>query len=220
VCRSESNNELKPNICLPPKDEIDTGRLSGALVARRILRRLAVHSVRLILTTLFCLLMAPYAQGQDPSRSRVIAISELSDTVENEIVRDFLNGLDREIGKLAELYPQLSDWNVERKGDAWLDAGKKRTEASLVYAHSLMKTKSSNYLERYGPEGFYLRVEVLSQRRSVRLEGASIGTVIFGTRLGNGCLFAEVLSAHPKVPELEKRITEIIKKGSSQQPCY
>jgi hypothetical protein len=132
----------------------------------------------------------------------------------------YLNEVVKEIDKLIEDYPQLSSWKVKKDGKTRFEAGKERTSNRLTYAHGLKESKSSNYLDQYGTEGFYLDVRIVSQRHFSMLSGVSVNTVVFGWSVADGCLVAGVMSANPKVPELEKKITEILKGGLSRKPCY
>ena len=174
---------------------------------------------KLIFISILFFLAAPFSIAQESSKVKIIDLAKLSDTLDKEKVEQYLNEIDEEVGELIGQYPQLSDWKLNRKEQAWSGTGKKRTDTSLEYAHGLRRTESPNYLDWYGPEGFFLDVQVVTQKHYMMLQGASTNTIVFGASLGNGCVLASMTSAHPKVPELDKKVSEIIKKRLSPQNC-
>ena len=155
--------------------------------------------------------------AQESSGGRVISRAELSDTVDQEKAERYLKDVAEAIEKLIPEYLQLSSWKIAPVGEMWSEAGRRVTQNSLTYAHGLKETKSSNYLDRFGPEGFYLNVRILSKRQLSLLSGASVGTIVFGRSVADGCAVATVMSANPKVPELEKKVTDIIRRGLGKQ---
>jgi hypothetical protein len=165
-------------------------------------------------------MIVPFSAAQDGSDRRNIRLSKLSDTVDRERAEQYLNQIEKEIEKLISEFPQLSSWMLNREGKTRSEAGKERTPTSLTYAHGLRESKSSVYLDQYGTEGFYLNVRVVSKRYFSRLSGASVESVVFGWSVADGCVVAGVMSANPKVPELEKKIADIIKRGLSRKRCY
>ena len=124
-------------------------------------------------------------------------VTELSKSVDEIAVKQYLDTIDEEIGKIAKEYPQLADWNVS-KGPAWSDSGKSRTGSRLEYAHGRLSQRPSTPVDRFGADGFELEVRVIPQRTMRLLAGPSIGTFVFGVPLGGGCVIAELRSADPK----------------------
>lgn len=179
-----------------------------------------MNCFRFALVTVCYLTIAPFSMAQVCSGGRIINRSELSDVVDQEKVDLYLNEVVKEIEKLIEDYPQLSSWKVKKEGKTWFEPGKERTSNRLTYAHGLKESKSSNYLDWYGTEGFHLDLRILSQRDFSMLSGSSVDTVVFGLSVAEGRMVASMMSANPKVPELEKKITEIIKRGLSLKPCF
>ncbi len=189
------------------------------LDACRILGKIVMRNFRLILMSILFFSVAPFPIAQESSQVAITDLVKLSDTLDKEKVEQYLNEIDKEVSKLSEQYPQLSDWKLNRRGEAWSSPGKKRTETSFEYAHGLTPASSPNYLDWYGPEGFSLYVRVMTQKQYMMLQGANIDTIVFGASLGNGCVIASATSANPKVPELDKKISEIIKKWLSPRNC-
>jgi hypothetical protein len=178
-----------------------------------------MRNFKLIFISILFFLVAPFSIAQESSKVKIIDLAKLGDTLDKEKVEQYLNEIDEEVGKLIGQYPRLSDWKLNRKGKAWSGVGKKRTDTSIEYAHGLIPTASPNHLDWYGPEGFSLNVSVVTQKQYMMLQGASIDTIVFGAPLGNGCVIASATSANPKVPELDKKVSEIIKKRLSPQNC-
>ena len=170
-----------------------------------------MNSFKLLLLTGCCLLIAQLSIAQESSRDRGINVSELRDSVDQKKVDLYLKAVTKEIEELIDDYPQLSSWKLWREGKTWSQQGTTRTSTSLTYAHGLKEPMSSNYLDWFGTEGFNLEVRIVSQRYFSRLSGGGIGTVVFGSSAADGCVIANVMSANPKVPELEKKITDIIR---------
>ncbi len=166
-----------------------------------------------------CLLTTFFLTAQEGSGGRTILIAELNDTIDQRKADLYLNKIEEEIGKLSKKYPQLASWNLIRERKR-ASAGKERTSNALIYAHGLKDSKSSNYLDRYGNEGFYLYVRIDSQRQFSRLSGPAIDSIVFGWSVADGCVVASLMSANPKVPKLEKKIMAIVKRGLLPKPCY
>ena len=179
-----------------------------------------MNRFRFALVAACSLSIVAFSTAQERSSDRIINLSELSNSVDQVKAELYLSEIEEEVGKLLEEYPQLSSWNVKRQGKTWSEAGRERAPDSLTYAHGLKESKSSDYLDRYGTQGFYLNVRVISQRHFSMLSGSSVMSVVFGWSVADGCVVASVMSANPKVPELEKKVTDVIKRGLSRKPCY
>lgn len=128
-----------------------------------------------------------------------------------EVVKaGFFAEIDKQIRKFVPEYPQLADWDLQKRDPHWWSTGKKLTENELTYSHSLSPTKSSNYRDWYGKNGCRIRVAVHTEDEFRRLSGPGIKTRIFGLKMIELRIIATVITENPEVPELEQKINNII----------
>jgi hypothetical protein len=162
------------------------------------------------------ILMTPpvVAHAQRPGPPRLIAYEDLPAAVDTTVVDRTLHRVAAALGRMAPGYPRLADWDTP-KGDAWADAGTRRTPTSLEYGHALTTIRTQGYNGRFGPNGFHLRVTVYTQRAFVRLSAPAVGTVVWGAPVGGGCAVATVYSAHPRAPEVEAAVGAVLQDGLS-----
>ena len=93
--------------------------------------RRTMHSNRLALAVMFFLSLATYSIAQEGAKGKESQSSQWGNRLDQGRVQEYLGEIDKEIGKLVPQYPQLSEWNVPRKGMARSDAGKMRTDTGL-----------------------------------------------------------------------------------------
>jgi hypothetical protein len=138
---------------------------------------------------------------------------ELSNDIDETAVKQYLDTIDEEIGRIALEYRQLASWTVP-KGTTWSDPGKLRTTTRLEYAHARRPAqKPPPLVDRFGPDGFELEVRVVSKRYMSLVAGPSIGSFVFGSPLGGGCVMATLRLAdpeHPQNKELARRVIAIV----------
>ncbi len=110
---------------------------------------------------------------------RPVHPKDLSNGLDETAVKQYLDTIDEEIGRIAQEYRQLASWTVP-KGTTWSDPGKLTTTTRLEYAHARRPSqKPTPLVDRFGQDGFELEVRVVSKRYMSLVAGLSIGTFVF-----------------------------------------
>ena len=173
-----------------------------------------MKSSKLSLVLLTLALLTPSVAAQEIAKPT--PSFRYDDTGDKEKIRLFLSKVDEEITRLIDAYPQLADWKEELEVTDQQIRGKKITGDELSYWHSGTKAKSPNYRDWYGENGCQISIRVYTEFWMNRLQGAGIKTRIFGLKMGDRYIVATVITEKPEVPELEKKITEIIRRQASE----
>jgi hypothetical protein len=163
---------------------------------------------KVLLILLTFVLLASSATAQDKAKANPFRYDATKD---KEKIKLFLSKVDEEITKLIDAYPQLADWKEELKETDQRIRGKRITDDELDYWHSVTKTKSPDYRDWYNDTGCQIYIRVYTEFWMHRLQGAGIKTQIFGLKMGDRYIVASVVTEKPEVPELEKKIPEIIR---------
>jgi hypothetical protein len=125
-------------------------------------------------------------------------------------VARFLEGVDREISRLAPHHPQLASWALTRI-DRLSGSGKFITADEFEYAHGMVESRSGDYKERYGPHGCTVNVKVYKADEAKYVAGKSIKMGLYLRPLGDRFVSSSVITENPEVPSLEKALNEIIR---------
>ena len=173
-----------------------------------------MKSSKLSLVLLTLALLTPSVAAQEIAKPT--PSFRYDDTGDKEKIRLFLSKVDEEIARLIDAYPQLADWKEELEVTDQLIKGKKITGDELIYFNSRVKIKSSNYRDLYEGNGCAIQILVYPESMMDRIQGPGIKTQLFGLKMGDRYIVATVITEKPEVPELEKKITEIIRRQASE----
>jgi len=144
--------------------------------------------------------------------TRIPSFNECDRAKDKDKVKLFLSRIDEEIAGLTDTYPQLVDWREGLEEKDQQIRGKEITDNSMSYSHAMTRTKSPNYRDWYKENGCQILIRVYTECEAARVQGPGVKTQLFGLKMGDRYVAASVITEKPEVPELEQKVTDIIRK--------
>jgi hypothetical protein len=131
---------------------------------------------------------------------------------EKEILMTFFDGIDSEIQKIKNDYPQLADWNKAKTPAGLYCTGKEITGKKLVYGHAIT-ANSNDWKNWFGQNGCLILINLLgSTIETPRITGK---TKVFTIKdLETLSVTATVITVNPGNSDLEQKINEIIESAA------